>query len=153
MRLRALREADRAPLEAILRATRAFREDEIPVALELIDAGEAAGYRFLVAECDERAAGYCCFGRAPLTLGTFDLYWIAVDPQLHGRGIGRELMHEAEAQVEREGGRLLLVETSDKPAYASTRAFYERLGYAREAHIAHYYGPGDGKLVYARRFA
>lgn len=98
-------------------------------------------------------AGYCCFGATPLALGTWDLYWIAVDPALHGRGIGRELMRAAEERVAREGARLLVVETSDKASYAATRAFYERLGYAREAHIPHFYAPGDGKLVYVRRFA
>lgn len=153
MRLRALRAADRAPLEAILRATDSFRADEIEIALELVDAGEAAGYRFFVAEREGRVAGYCCFGATPVTLGTWDLYWIAVDPALHGGGIGRELMRAAEEEVARSGARMLIVETSDKPAYAATRAFYERLGYAREARIADFYAPGDGKLVYVRRFA
>ncbi len=153
MLLRALRAADRAALEAILRATGSFREDEVPIALELVDAGEAGGYRFVVAECEGRVAGYCCFGATPVTLGTWDLYWIAVDPALQGRGIGRELMREAEETVERAGARMLIVETSDKPSYAATRAFYERLGYAREARIADFYAPGDGKLVYVRRFA
>ena len=153
VRLRPLCAADRAPIEALLAATGSFRADEIVVALELVDEGEAAGYRFLVAECEGRVAGYCCFGETPLTLGTWDLYWIAVDPRLQGSGIGRELMRAAEERVAREGARLLVVETSDKPSYAPTRAFYERLGYAREAELAHYYAPDDGKVVYVRRFA
>ena len=35
--------------------------------------------------------GYYCIGPTPATEGTFDLYWIAVEPSLHGRGVGSAL--------------------------------------------------------------
>jgi L-amino acid N-acyltransferase YncA len=60
--LRPLSRADRGAIERIVRATGAFREDEVRVALELVDAEEAEGYRFVVAEVEGAVAGYACFG-------------------------------------------------------------------------------------------
>jgi ribosomal protein S18 acetylase RimI-like enzyme len=150
-RLRPLVRADRAPIESLLRATGAFREDEIAVALELVDADEGEGYRFVVAEVDASVAGYACFGATPMTKGTFDLYWIAVDPAHQGRGLGRALLRAAEDAVRAKGGRLLLVETAGKPGYASTRAIYEACGYVEVARVPDFYEVGDDKVVYARR--
>jgi ribosomal protein S18 acetylase RimI-like enzyme len=157
MLLRPLHPADRAPLEEILRATDAFTEAEVAVALELIDlgiraseGGADAGYRFLVAEEDGRVAGYTCYGETPCTEGTYDLYWIAVDPSLQGRGVGRRLVRATEDAVAASHGRMLLVETASKPSYAATRAFYERIGYVEVARIPDFYRPGDAKIVYQR---
>jgi hypothetical protein len=44
--------------------------------------------------------------------------------------------------------RQLYIETSDKPQYAPTRAFYERRGYTLVAHFRDYYDIGDGKVTY-----
>ena len=100
--------ADRAPLEHILRACKFFRDDEIAVALELIDdrlgKGKDSEYHFLVAINNEKLVGYCCYGRIPCTVHSFDLYWIVVDPALHRGGIGRKLVAAVEERV-RELGR------------------------------------------------
>jgi ribosomal protein S18 acetylase RimI-like enzyme len=138
----------------VLRATGAFTDEEVAVALELMDLGlqpGGHGYAFLVAEEDRRAVGYVCWGRAPFTDGTYDLYWIAVDPARHGGGIGRRLMDAAERAAKADGGRLMLVETAGKPQYAATRAFYERLGYVEAARVPDFYRRGDDKIVYLKR--
>jgi ribosomal protein S18 acetylase RimI-like enzyme len=96
-------------------------------------------------------AGYACFGATPLTQGTFDLYWIAVDPVLHGAGVGRALMRAVEDAVRGEGGRLLLIETASKPSYAKTRAFYIAWRCEEVARIKDFYAVGDDKVIYARR--
>src|SRR6185436_6964392 len=89
-RLRELRASDRDALEALIRGTRAFREDEVAVALELIDAGcgTSSGYLFFVASDESDAPlGYACYGLTPLTDGTYDLYWIVVDARVHRSGV------------------------------------------------------------------
>jgi ribosomal protein S18 acetylase RimI-like enzyme len=111
------------------------------------------GYRFVVAEEAGEVAGYACFGAAPMTKGTFDLYWIAVDPARQGRGIGRALLRASEEAVRAEGGRMLLVETAGKAAYAATRAVYAACGYREVARVPDFYEDGDDKIVYARRLA
>lgn len=152
--LRALAPGDRAPLERLLVGTGAFRPDEIPVALELLDLGltpGGGGYRFVVAECDGRVSGYACFGATPCTLGTFDLYWIAVDKELQGRGIGKQLVGAVEQAVRAERGRLILIETGGKPAYASQRGFYASLGYREVARVPDFYEDGDDRVIYQKR--
>lgn len=86
-----------------------------------------------------------------MTEGTFDLYWIAVDPARQGTGIGRALLAAVEELVRAEGGRMMLVETAGKPAYAATRAVYAACGYREVARVPDFYEDGDDKIVYARR--
>jgi ribosomal protein S18 acetylase RimI-like enzyme len=94
--------------------------------------------------------GYACFGPHPLTQGTYDLYWIVVDPVAQGHGIGHALLAGVEAEVLARGGRLLLVETSSTSAYASARRLYETSGYRCEAIIHDFYAPGDNLLVFSK---
>ena len=98
-----------------------------------------------------RVAGYSCYGAAAMTQGTFDLYWIAVDPALHGFGVGRALMEGTEEAIRAEGGRLMLIETASKPSYDNTRAFYVAWGCREVARIPGFYAVGDDKVVYARQ--
>jgi ribosomal protein S18 acetylase RimI-like enzyme len=85
-----------------------------------------------------------------LTQATFDLYWIAVDPAAQGCGIGRALLAQVEEVVCTRGGQLLLIETSDLPAYASARRLYRRCGYLCEAIVHDFYGPGDSLLIFSK---
>jgi GNAT superfamily N-acetyltransferase len=149
--LRTLTAADRGRIEEISRAVGLFRADEIAVALEVFDA-EVAGspdYIALGAEHDGRLAGWICWGPTPCTLGTFDLYWMAVDPALHGAGVGTALLHAMEARLAGVA-RLVVVETAGRPDYAPTRAFYEARGYRAVSRIPDFYAPGDDQVVYVK---
>jgi ribosomal protein S18 acetylase RimI-like enzyme len=116
--------------------------------------GEASGYTFLVyGHPAEGLLGYVCFGPHALTEGTFDLYWIAVDRQARGRGIGQALLARVEEEVRSRGGRLLVVETSSTPDYAAARHLYESGGYSREAVVHDFYGPGDDLVLYTKPLA
>jgi len=148
-----LRSADRAAIERIVRATNAFREDEVVVAMELVDADASEGYRFVVAEVEGKVAGYACFGATPLTLGTWDLYWIAVDPALQGKKIGRALFDAAIEAVRAEGGRMLLIETGGKASYGATRNAYLAWGCREVARVPDFYEVGDDKVIFARIIA
>ena len=153
--LRELRAGDRAPIERILRATEMFLPEEIDVALELVEIGlglrEGDGYHFIVAEQDGQVAGYACFGRCLMTDATWDLYWVAVDPAMQGRGIGVRLVRAVEDACRAAGARLLIIETAGKAEYEPTRAFYARIGYPEHARVKDYYRDGDDKIFYARR--
>jgi hypothetical protein len=44
----------------------------------------------------------------------------------------------------------VIVETSSRPDYSATRAFYERRGYTRAAVVPGYYAPGDDLVIYLK---
>jgi GNAT superfamily N-acetyltransferase len=153
-RLRHLSAADRGRIEEITRAVGLFRPDEIPVALEVFDEAVRAGprgepYSALGADVDGRLAGWICWGPTPCTLGTYDLYWMAVDPALQGAGIGTALVLEMERRLAGLA-RLIIVETAGRPDYAATRRFYECRGYRPTANIPDFYAPGDDQVVYVK---
>jgi aminoglycoside 6'-N-acetyltransferase I len=154
--IRCLQPADKEPLHRILVETGVFTEPEVAVALELLD--HALGhpgqhdYVIRVAASEGVVKGYYCTGHRPMTDGTFDLYWIAVDPQAHAGGIGSALLAHAEEQVRSEHGRLLIAETSSKPSYAATHRFYERNRYQVLARLKDFYRVGDDLIVYGKYF-
>ncbi len=160
MRIRVLEPRDRSRILEIVTSTGNFTPVEIATALEVVDEAMAdashphGDYRCFVAEDGEgRVAGYECHGPTPLTEGTYDLYWIAVDPSYQGAGFGRALLAFAESEVRAAGGRLLLIETSSQESYGDTIRFYEKSGYPLVARIKGFYRPGDDKLIFAREVA
>jgi ribosomal protein S18 acetylase RimI-like enzyme len=152
--IRELELRDLPDLLSLLDETRVFRPDELDVAREVLEAaanrGEASGYVCAVAQVDDSVAGFTCYGATPCTVGTFDLYWLAVHPRFQGKGIASKLVDTAEAGTLARGGRLLVVETSDTAAYDPARRFYEAKGYAATARIPEFYRPGDAKVIYTK---
>lgn len=145
----------RPHIESILAATAVFSQDEISVALELFDDAtqtRRSDYEFVGAfGSDDRLVGYACFGPTPSTDGTYDLYWIAVDPRCQGSGVGRALMDGVEGILQDRDARMVVVETSSRTDYEQTRTFYGRLGYGESARLRDFYAPGDDRLVFTKR--
>lgn len=111
-----------------------------------------AGHRCWIDELDgtgERVAmAYVEPVRA--TEGTCELLMIAVDPRHQGGGRGGALLAHVEAALGALGHRLLLVQTSGEDAYARTRAFYVRCGYAEAARVDDYYSPGADMVMFRK---
>ncbi|MEX1276188.1 MAG: GNAT family N-acetyltransferase [Bacteroidota bacterium] len=155
MSIRPFVKEDIQPLRDILRATDVFKEEEIVVAVELMEivAGEPDQKDYIMATSVDEAnfvRGYYCIGPTPMTCSTFDLYWIAVDPAMHGKGIGRELNRHCEEYIVSRGGTLIVAETSSQPKYEKTRAFYLHNHYIEASRIRDYYSPGDDLVVYTK---
>lgn len=146
--------SDRIAVRRIIESTGFFRPDEADVAVELIDErlrkGEASGYHFLFADADRGPIGYACYGPIACTIGSFDLYWIAVDPSWQGKGIGQLLLDEVERQVRQREGRQVYIETSGRDQYAPTRGFYARCGYEVVAVLGDFYDRGDDKVIWRK---
>lgn len=149
-----VRSTDPDAVRRLVASTGFFSPTEVEVAVELVNErlrlGDPSGYHFLFAESGTRVVGYACYGPIALTLGSFDLYWVAVDRRSQGLGIGRTLLAEVERQVRRRDGRQLYVDTSSRPQYAPTRKFYARCGFDRVATLSDFYAPGDGKVVFRK---
>ena len=152
--IRPLRREDREPIHRLLRETDVFTEEEIEIALELIDmALDRPGQEDYIIYTHEDAGavqGYYCIGPTPATDSTYDLYWIATKPSEHGKGIGGALDKHAAELIRSRGGGLVIAETSSRPKYEKTRRFYLSHGYAELARIRDYYRPGDDLVVYGK---
>ena len=141
-------------VERLVESTDFFYPPEIEVAGELVqerlEKGEQSGYYFLFARCGDRLAGYGAYGPIPCTVSSFDLYWIAVSPDFQNKGMGRRLMAGIEEKIQQAGGTRIYAETSSRPQYAATRAFYLRCGYRIESVMTDFYAPGDGRITFCK---
>lgn len=146
--------ADVAAIRAVTAATGYFHEDEIDVAAELVEErlakGAASGYEFVLADCEGRLVGYTTFGPIPCTKASFDWYWLAVRPEWQGFGFGKQLLEQVEIRARSMGGTRLYAETSGRPQYATTRAFYEHMAFTLCEILADYYDTGDGRATYTK---
>lgn len=149
-----VRPEDAEAVRRIVSSTGYFNDEERAIAVELVeerlDRGEASDYHFLFAERGGRMLGYTCFGPIPATRFSWDLYWIAVDGEQRGGGIGRRLIERTERIIARRGGRRVYAETSGRAQYESTRGFYRACGYVEEAILAEFYAPGDAKHFFVK---
>jgi GNAT superfamily N-acetyltransferase len=146
---------DRDVLVSIIERTANLTREEKDCAAELLhiyltDPGQT-DYYFITALKDGEPAGYACYGGRPLADAVYDLYWIIVDENMKGFGIGRALVDKTEEILGLVGARMLVAETSGLPAYEASRGFYLKCGFAEEARIKDFYKPGDDIVFYVKR--
>jgi ribosomal protein S18 acetylase RimI-like enzyme len=150
----ALRREDAERIGRLVVATGFFSPEEQQIAVELAEErfakGIASGYEFITAEHGSSLVGYVCYGPIAGTRSSYDLYWIAVHPEMQGRGLGQRIMELAETEIAKLGGTRVYVDTSSREQYAPTRSFYERAGYRKDALLEDFYAPGDGKVIYVK---
>lgn len=155
VKVRPMTPEDKPAIMRILAAAPEFKPFEVGVAEEVIDSYlnglHQSGYYVLVAEVEGHVSGYICYGPAPLSEGSWDIYWLVVSEEKQGRGIGGALIAMAEDEMEKARARLVLVETSSKPEYERARRFYLGHGYELVGRIADFYAPGDDKLILQKR--
>jgi ribosomal protein S18 acetylase RimI-like enzyme len=156
MKIRSLVPKDRARLHSMLIETRAFNQEEFDVAMELIDLvlrdEKQNDYKIhCMVDDEDQVVGYICYGPVPMTQGTFDLYWISVDPNFQGKRVGSKLLDFLEKKVREEGGRMILADTSTIPQYEKTKGFYLRNGFREVARIPDYYYPGNDRITFCKR--
>lgn len=155
--IRALIQDDREKIKNILIDTNNFSEDEVSIALELLDVylnnEDQKDYEIFVdvnGENENDLNGYICIGPRPLTEGTYDLYWIAVNPKIQSRGVGSKLVLYIENHIKSKGGYLVLIETSGKPSYEKERKFYEKNNYKKAVELEHFYKKNDSLVIYSK---
>jgi ribosomal protein S18 acetylase RimI-like enzyme len=148
------RPSDLERVKEIVVSSGFFSQAEIGVAVELVEErlkkGVESGYHFVFAEQNQKVAGYSCFGPIPCTEESYDIYWIAVQEELRGSGLGVEVLKRVEGRIREMGGKRIYVETSSREQYRPTRSFYSRFGYRKEATLKNFYSPGDHKVIYLR---
>ena len=155
MKIRPIIEKDRQAVLEVIHLTGMFTKEEERVATEVIDVclvkSGQQDYVVVVIENEQGIiVGYLCYGPTPMTEGVVDLYWMAVHPGKHRQGYGKALIQWLEKDVQEKKGRLIVIETSSRDKYATTRNFYQRLGYVENARIRDFYRPGDDQLIYCK---
>lgn len=152
--IRKLKSEDREQLKRILSNVNQFKPTECDVALELIDISimnpVQEDYNVFVFEENGKVLGYHCTGQRPLTNGVYDLYWIAVDPSIQGKGIGAQLLKHAEEFILERKGRLILAETSSRDNYNETRGFYLKHNFSVLAEIKDFYSIEDNLIIFGK---
>jgi ribosomal protein S18 acetylase RimI-like enzyme len=155
VQLRPIQPSDLEPLSRLLRRIEQFKAEEVQVAEELIEASirdpEGSGYETIVAVTDTDMAGYICFGPTPMTRATWDLYWVAVSPEVQGQGLGKRLYAAFADAIRQKGGQQVRIETSSQESYAATGGFYERLGFSIDGKLRDFYADGDDLLIFYRK--
>lgn len=150
-----LKTDDIKKIEKTLSSTDAFYNHEINVALELVECNlnqgtDKSGYHFILAESDDKLIGYICFGLNPCTKSSYDVYWIVVDKEFQGMGMGKKLLSACESIIRELGGKKIYIETSMKDSYISQRKFYENCKYIIQAVLNDFYDDNDDKAIYCR---
>lgn len=157
MRTRKTTGYDRAEIVKIINKTANLTQEEKDCATELLDIylnNPLQNDYFFLTAIDEADCprGYVCYGPTPLTYGVYDLYWILVDADNRGRGIGARLLGDIEEILKGRGARLFVAETSGLASYEPARSFYEKNGFKEESRIKEFYKPGDDLITYVKRF-
>lgn len=154
MTFREFSPGDRSAVDNMLRACGVFTDEEIGVALEIVDAWTPVkhdeDYAIFVLEVDSRVQGYACFSKTPLTTSTWHLYWICVHPDYQGSGAGRALMSNIENVIRARRGKRLALETSGQPRYERTRRFYKNAGFREVGRIRDFYKTDDDCVIFCK---
>jgi ribosomal protein S18 acetylase RimI-like enzyme len=156
--IRPIKSGDRKAIEGLLNRAAEFTRDEAACAIELVDCAIEEGnddedYAVHCAESPEGSViGFVCYGKTPLTQGTYDLYWIVIEPACRRRGLGKRMLAHLENVLRDKNAWLLVAETSSQAAYAQARSFYAREGFREESRIRDYYAPGDDLVIYCKRY-
>ncbi len=152
--IRRLKPDDAGRIKILLNKIDNFSENEIEIAMELVNIAasnpEQTDYNIFVYEADGKILGYHCTGKRPLTDGVYDLYWIVADPDSEIKGIGRSLLENSEKFVEQNNGRWFLAETSSKDSYSKTRNFYLRNNFSIVSQINDFYTVGDHLIIFGK---
>ncbi len=152
--LRPLRPTDMDALVRMTSATGVFRPDEVEIArgvlTDALARGAASDYMAWVAVDGDRPVGYVAFGPTPLTVGTWDVHWIAVEPGRQRQRTGARLMAAVEEEACRRQARQVLAEMSGGTLYEQARRFFLRLGYTEISRIPDFYDVGEPRVTYAK---
>jgi ribosomal protein S18 acetylase RimI-like enzyme len=147
--------ADTPALLALTQGTDLF----LPLDLEALDSvlstyheeNADAGHRCFTYEDNGQTIGFVYYAPAAMTDRTWYLWWIVVSKQIQAKGIGGQLLRQAEDGARSENGRLMMVETSGLPTYDLTRRFYIKHGYEVAGVLKDYYADGHDMVVYRKR--
>ncbi len=155
--IRAIHPNDTRTLVEVTIRSGLFQHSDSPAVQAMFDEFHANravhGHQILCLEAGGEIQGLVYFAPREFAEGVWEVLMIAIEGRLQRRGLGGELLLAVERHARTERGRLLLVETSSRPDFDSTRSFYRKHGYRMVAEVPDYYADGDGKITFIKRLA
>jgi GNAT superfamily N-acetyltransferase len=153
--IRAITAAETNTLVNLADATGLFKPLEIVALREVLDDFHSTNYaenhHAIALEEGREVLAFAYYGPAPMTVGTWQLWWIAVRRDQQGRGVGGKLLRHIEDDIRRKHeGRVLFIETGSLPHYELTRKFYLKHGYEQHAVLKDFYSDGDSMVVFRK---
>lgn len=110
--------------------------------------GGADGALWLVAVQGGTIHGFAFATAEEMTEQTWNLKAIAIAPEHHRTGQGRDLLHGVELALKAQGARVLVIDTASGDDQAAARAFYPALGYDLAGTIPEFWEPGVDKVTF-----
>ncbi len=151
--IRSANSDDKTALMALAEAIALFEANELDemsgMLSEYFD-GNLGNEHFWIADDDNGIQAAAYYAPEMLAGGTWNLYFIGVQPNCQGKGRGTLLLRYVEQHLKERGERLLLVETSGLDSFEQTRTFYRKNGYEQEARIRDYYKAGEDKIIFRK---
>ncbi len=136
----------------IAQETGVFNPAAIEIMKEVIDnyvKNPDKDYWLIEEKCDNKVEGFVIFGRTPITEFTWDIYWLVVDRNLQGKGIGKKLFKRAlEHILQRNNKALIRIETSSEEDFDPARNFYIKQGFKESGRIPDFYSQGNDLVTY-----
>lgn len=156
MNIKSVNSQDRQAISKLIQDIDLFTIDEKDVVFELLDIylnnPQQKDYNFFVTvETDGSFSSFICFGPTPMTLNTYDLYWIGTHPQHRRKGLAVALIQFMRTFMLNHGAKIIRVETSGKELYGETISFYDRLNFNEEARLRDFYADGDDLIIFVQR--
>lgn len=148
-------EEDLKGIESILISSGFFYDFEIEIALGLAAESiglspEICGYHWMKVNNEDGLIAFANYTRNSFSVHSWDLYWLAVHENHRHKKIGSALLKAVEEDIRKKGGKILWLDTSGRPLYKSTEAFYQRNGFDLKASLKDFYAFGDPKQVYSK---
>lgn len=158
MRIEAVNPRERANLLEVAVSTELFTPEEAESLLGgvldgIASASMQVGHEVACCRSEDSdvALGWCYFAPDDHAQGVWNLWWIGVAPGHHGSGAGAALLRHVERRVISQGGRILIIETSDSDLLSRARRFYASNGYRECGRIPHFYSEDESKVIFSRR--
>ena len=144
---------DTNSLLTLAEATGLFESDQIEELTQMLKqhfSDETDSQDLWLTDDDHEPVGVAYVAPERMTEGTWNLYLIAIHPNVQRQGRGAALLRHVEKMLAERGERVLLVETSGLEDFAYVRAFYRKMGYDEEARIREFYKAGDDKVIFRK---
>ena len=145
--IRPYQQSDFAAILSIAAASGLFELDQTEILEELLRCPSDDDVWF-VDDTIDGLVGVGYMAPEKMTDGTWNLYWIAVDPRHQRQGRGTAMLDHVQAWLTAKEARILLVETSATEDFDYVRKFYAANGFVEEARIRDFYSAGVDKVVY-----